>query len=73
MQFLGEDYSLSVIDDGRPPTQHVHIAFGAREDATVRAFHAAALAAGDEDHGGPGSAPCTTPCTTARSCWTPNG
>jgi catechol 2,3-dioxygenase-like lactoylglutathione lyase family enzyme len=54
VQFKGEDYSLSLIEDERPPTEHVHLAFGAREDATVRAFHAAALAAGYDDHGGPG-------------------
>ena len=53
VQFTGEDYSFSLIDDGRPLTEHVHLAFS-REDATVRAFHAAALAAGHEDHGGPG-------------------
>ena len=29
-------------------------AFPAQDDATVRAFHAAALAAGYQDHGGPG-------------------
>ena len=52
--FRGEDYSFSLIDDERPLTEHVHLAFAAREDATVRAFHAAALAAGYEDHGGPG-------------------
>jgi hypothetical protein len=54
VQFRGEDYSFSLIDDGRPLTEHVHLAFPAREDATVRAFHAAALADGHEDHGGPG-------------------
>jgi catechol 2,3-dioxygenase-like lactoylglutathione lyase family enzyme len=54
VQFTGEGYTLSLIDDERPLTEHVHIAFPAREDATVRAFHAAALAAGYEDHGGPG-------------------
>jgi catechol 2,3-dioxygenase-like lactoylglutathione lyase family enzyme len=54
VQFRGEDYSFSLVDDGRPLTEHVHLAFAAREDATVRAFHAAALAAGHEDHGGPG-------------------
>jgi catechol 2,3-dioxygenase-like lactoylglutathione lyase family enzyme len=32
----------------------VHLAFPAHEDAAVRAFHAAALAAGYEDHGAPG-------------------
>ena len=54
VQFTGEDYSFWLIDDERPRTEHVHLAFGAREDATVRAFHAAAVAAGYEDHGGPG-------------------
>jgi catechol 2,3-dioxygenase-like lactoylglutathione lyase family enzyme len=54
VQFRGEDYSFSLIDDGQPLTQHVHLAFPAREDATVRAFHAAALADGHEDNGRPG-------------------
>ena len=54
VQFRGEDYSFSLIDDERPLTEHVHLAFPAREDATVRAFHAAALAAGYEDNGAPG-------------------
>ena len=54
VQFVGGDYSFSLIDDERPLTEHVHLAFPAGDDATVRAFHAAALAAGYEDHGGPG-------------------
>jgi catechol 2,3-dioxygenase-like lactoylglutathione lyase family enzyme len=54
VQFSGPDYSFSLVRDGRPLTEHVHLAFRAREDATVRAFHAAALAAGYEDHGAPG-------------------
>jgi catechol 2,3-dioxygenase-like lactoylglutathione lyase family enzyme len=54
VQFRGEDYSFSLIDDERPLTEHVHLAFPADADATVRAFHAAALAAGYEDHGAPG-------------------
>jgi catechol 2,3-dioxygenase-like lactoylglutathione lyase family enzyme len=53
-QFKGADHSFSLIDDDRPFTEHVHVAFPAQDDATVRAFHAAALAAGYEDHGGPG-------------------
>lgn len=32
----------------------IHIAFAARDHAEVRAFHAAALAAGGRDNGGPG-------------------
>ena len=54
VQLCGRDYCLSLVRDERPLTEHVHIAFPAGEDATVRAFHAAALTAGYEDHGGPG-------------------
>jgi catechol 2,3-dioxygenase-like lactoylglutathione lyase family enzyme len=54
VQMVGTDFSFSLIADERPLTEHVHLAFPARDDATVQAFHAAALAAGYEDHGGPG-------------------
>ena len=54
LQMVGENFSFSLIDDERPLTEHVHVAFTAHDDATVRAFHAAALAAGYEDNGGPG-------------------
>jgi catechol 2,3-dioxygenase-like lactoylglutathione lyase family enzyme len=54
VQLSGEDYSFSLVRDERPPTEHVHLAFSAPENDTVRAFHAAALAAGYEDHGAPG-------------------
>jgi len=54
VQFRGGDYSFSLVRDERPLTEHVHLAFTADTDATVRAFHAAALAAGYEDHGSPG-------------------
>ena len=50
----GPDFSFSLVHDERPLTEHIHLAFPADDDATVRAFHAAALAAGYEDHGGPG-------------------
>src|SRR5262249_36193009 len=36
------------------PTQAMHIAFVAKSRKAVDAFHAAALAAGAEDYGGPG-------------------
>jgi catechol 2,3-dioxygenase-like lactoylglutathione lyase family enzyme len=61
VQFRGEDYSFSLIDDERPRTEHVHIAFSADQDDAVRAFHAAALAAGYEDNGGPGERPAYHP------------
>jgi catechol 2,3-dioxygenase-like lactoylglutathione lyase family enzyme len=39
---------------GGVPTSRIHLAFVARNDAEVRAFHAAALAAGAKDNGAPG-------------------
>jgi catechol 2,3-dioxygenase-like lactoylglutathione lyase family enzyme len=54
VQMSGPDGSLSFIRDERPLTEHVHLAFPAREDDTVRAFHAAALAAGYVSNGAPG-------------------
>ena len=56
-----EDFSFTLIRDERPLTEHVHLAFAAQDDATVRAFHAAALAAGYEDNGGPGERPVYHP------------
>jgi catechol 2,3-dioxygenase-like lactoylglutathione lyase family enzyme len=61
IQLSGRDFSFSLVDDGRPLTEHVHLAFPAAEDATVRAFHAAALAAGYADHGAPGERPVYHP------------
>lgn len=42
--------------DGDPPApvSHVHLAFQAADRARVEAFHAAGLAAGGRDNGGPG-------------------
>jgi hypothetical protein len=54
VELSGPEYSFSLVRDERPLTEHVHLAFPAREDSAVRAFHAAALAAGYEDHGAPG-------------------
>ncbi len=54
VQFSGPDYGFSLVRDERALTEHVHLAFAASENATVRAFHAGALAAGYEDHGAPG-------------------
>ena len=57
MHFRGEDFGFSLIDDERPPTANVHIAFGTDEEAVVRDFHAAATAAGFTDNGAPGERP----------------
>jgi catechol 2,3-dioxygenase-like lactoylglutathione lyase family enzyme len=54
VQLSGADFSFSLVRDQGPLTEHVHLAFPADADATVRAFHATALAAGYADHGTPG-------------------
>jgi len=54
VQLSSRDNSFSLVRDERPLTEHVHLAFPADDDAAVRAFHAAATAAGYEDNGGPG-------------------
>jgi catechol 2,3-dioxygenase-like lactoylglutathione lyase family enzyme len=54
VQFRGDVGSFSLIADGRRRTEHLHLAFAARDDAAVDAFHAAATAAGHRDNGPPG-------------------
>lgn len=53
----GDDWfsadELFVSTDG-PVTQGLHFAFQASDEATVRSFHEAALAAGGRDNGAPG-------------------
>jgi len=51
--------SFSVVA-GRP-TEYVHVAFPAGDDATVDAFHAAAVGAGHRDNGAPGERPTYHP------------
>lgn len=57
VRFRGPDATFSLVADGRPRTEHVHLAFPAGDHATVEAFHAAALAAGGRDHGAQGERP----------------
>lgn len=49
--------SSALVADGRPPTQHVHVAFPVPDDETVAEFHRVATAAGYRDNGGPGERP----------------
>jgi len=56
-QFSGDPGSFSLLSDERPRTEHFHLAFPAAENATVDAFHAAALEAGYRDNGAPGERP----------------
>ena len=53
---LGDDRlsgSFSLVS-GDQTTEHVHLAFGSSDDATVEAFHRAATEAGYRDNGAPG-------------------
>jgi catechol 2,3-dioxygenase-like lactoylglutathione lyase family enzyme len=54
-QFVGESGSFSVV--AGTPTENVHMAFTATENATVDAFHRAATEAGYRDNGPPGERP----------------
>jgi catechol 2,3-dioxygenase-like lactoylglutathione lyase family enzyme len=49
-----EDFSIA---EGAPPPTGMHIAFLADDRTQVDAFHAAGLAAGGRDNGGPGIRP----------------
>jgi catechol 2,3-dioxygenase-like lactoylglutathione lyase family enzyme len=55
VQFIGDGASFSFV--AGEPTEHVHLAFPARDDATVDAFHRAATGAGHPDNGPPGERP----------------
>ena len=53
----GEDHFSAdelYVSRGEPPTARLHLAFQARDREAVHRFHAAALAAGGRDNGGPG-------------------
>jgi catechol 2,3-dioxygenase-like lactoylglutathione lyase family enzyme len=52
-QFKGPSGSFSVVA-GEELTENVHMAFGAGDEATVRDFHKAMVAAGYRDNGSPG-------------------
>jgi catechol 2,3-dioxygenase-like lactoylglutathione lyase family enzyme len=54
VQFVGAWATFSLIADGRPPTEGLHLAFPAPDRRTVAGFHAGALRAGYRDNGAPG-------------------
>jgi catechol 2,3-dioxygenase-like lactoylglutathione lyase family enzyme len=58
---------------GTPSKGPVHLAFEATDAAAVRAFHAAALAAGGTDHGAPGPRPDYSPTYWAAFVLDPDG
>jgi catechol 2,3-dioxygenase-like lactoylglutathione lyase family enzyme len=57
VQFRGAWATFSLVQDGRPPTEDLHMAFRAPDARTVEEFHQAATAAGYRDNGAPGPRP----------------
>jgi catechol 2,3-dioxygenase-like lactoylglutathione lyase family enzyme len=70
-RFRGDDASLSLVAGS--PTEHVHLAFAARDNVTVDALHRAATAAGYRDNGGPGERPIYHPGYYGAFVFDPDG
>ena len=71
VQFGSDSGSFSVVLGA--PTEHVHVAFAAGDDETVRAFHRAATEAGYRDNGPPGERPVYHPGYYAAFVLDPDG
>lgn len=56
-QFRGAWATFSLVADGRPPTENLHLAFPAPDRQTVDDFHRAAVGAGYRSNGPPGERP----------------
>jgi catechol 2,3-dioxygenase-like lactoylglutathione lyase family enzyme len=54
---LGVEFTITLEPDGVSPASGIHICFRAPDREAVRAFHAAAIAAGGSDDGAPGPRP----------------
>jgi catechol 2,3-dioxygenase-like lactoylglutathione lyase family enzyme len=72
-QFRGAWATFSLVADGRPPTEGLHVAFSAPDRRTVKDFHRAALAAGYRDNGPPGERPVYHPGYYAAFVLDPDG
>jgi catechol 2,3-dioxygenase-like lactoylglutathione lyase family enzyme len=70
-RFVGKGGSFSLVTG--TPTEHLHMAFPARDDATVDAFHRAATEAGYRDNGPPGERPRYHPGYYAAYVLDPDG
>jgi catechol 2,3-dioxygenase-like lactoylglutathione lyase family enzyme len=57
VQFRGAWATISLVQDGRPATEQLHLAFPAPDRQTVEEFHEVATAAGYRDNGAPGERP----------------
>ena len=67
----GNDRSFTLLEG--PPTENLHLAFSAADDAAVDAFHRAAVAAGYRDNGAPGERPEYHPGYYAAFVLDPDG
>ena len=56
-QFRGAWATFSLLHDGAPPTEHLHMAFPAPDRRAVEDFHEAAIAGGYRSNGAPGQRP----------------
>jgi catechol 2,3-dioxygenase-like lactoylglutathione lyase family enzyme len=54
VQFRGAWATFTLLADGSPRTEHVHLAFPAPDRRTVEEFHETAVAAGSPSNGDPG-------------------
>jgi catechol 2,3-dioxygenase-like lactoylglutathione lyase family enzyme len=70
-RFVGKGGSFSLV--AGTPTEHLHMAFPAAENATVDAFHRAATDAGYRDNGLPGERPRYHPGYYAAYVLDPDG
>jgi catechol 2,3-dioxygenase-like lactoylglutathione lyase family enzyme len=71
--FRGAWGTFSLLADGRPPTENLHIAFPVPDRDDVHRFHEAAMAAGYRDNGGPGERPEYQPGYYAAYVLDPDG
>ena len=70
----GRDRPVFWLQEGKDGQKaHQHVAFTARSRAEVDAFHAAALAAGGKDNGGPGLRPHYHPNYYGAFVFDPDG
>ena len=61
VQFRGAWATFSLVDDGAPVTEHLHLAFPAPDRQTVDEFHRVAVAVGYRNNGEPGERPQYAP------------
>jgi catechol 2,3-dioxygenase-like lactoylglutathione lyase family enzyme len=69
----GDRRQFALVADGRPPSEHVHLAFPVTDDAAVATFHRTATDAGYRDNGAPGERPEYHPGYVAAFVLDPDG